>query len=404
MRISRASRSCKRRYTGSSVGVIVLQPASTPKATIPMGRTRYELLTAGSSRFAPFPRCLLPVDDLDPAIQAVSFLVAAERGRPLLALTHRAHLLRGSALQHQDATNRLRSPLPETDIVLARAALVGVPFEPDSGIRIRREIARVRREHVVVLRGNVAAVELEVDDQLVEQIRRCADAGLENVETAAVAERARGGAARILPGRGTRLENGKRVAAVTTGQRQCEDASEQRAGSKHVPDPQGWSVYKNLRIVVNAIPASRPRERPPHRLTHVADSRFDALLDVPVARDRPEHAPSPFARREDQERTVRRVARRLVELSATTQHAEELVVREVERRDPEISLRVVAAMHDREKPAVRRDTRAGVVVPVKRHALRCGTGVRIRRDAIDLRRPAAIGHEVDRLAVRRPRG
>src|SRR5690606_19642975 len=148
------------------------------------------------------------------------------------------------------------------------------------------------------------------------------------------------------------------------------------------------SVYKNLRIVVNAIPASRSRERPPHRLPHVADARFDSLLDAAVARDHPEHAPTPLARREDQLRTVRRVAWRFVELAAATQHIVKAVVHEIEGRDSEIALRLLAAMHDGKESSIRRDTRAGVVVPVERHALRRRTHVRIRRDAIDLRRSA----------------
>src|SRR5690606_15356818 len=137
-----------------------------------------------------------------------------------------------------DATNRLRSTLPEADIVLPRAALVGVALEPHLCIRVRREITGVRGEDIVVLGRDIAAVVLEVDDELVEQVALRVPLVLD-AEAAAVPERIRRRPVRALTGGGARFEIGERAAAVTTAQHDgTEDASQQGAGSNHFRNPQ----------------------------------------------------------------------------------------------------------------------------------------------------------------------
>src|SRR5690606_41625225 len=103
------------------------------------------------------------------------------------------------------------------------------------------------------------------------------------------------------------------------------------------------SSDKNLRIVVNNLPASRPREGPPHRLSDIADARFDLLLDAPVARDGREDASAAVARRVDQHGAVRRIARRLVELPAAAQHLDQAVAPQIGGGDPKVALSLIAA-------------------------------------------------------------
>src|SRR5690606_4149874 len=106
------------------------------------------------------------------------------------------------------------------------------------------------------------------------------------------------------------------------------------------------SFYNNLRIVVNGLPTSRPRERSPHGLADIPGSRFDLLLDAPVAGDGREHALAACSRRVDQHGAVRRVARRLVELPAPAQHRDRIVAAQIDARDAKVALRPIAAMHD----------------------------------------------------------
>src|SRR5690606_4593641 len=122
----------------------------------------------------------------------------------------------GSALQHQHPAHRLRTPLAEADIVLPRAALVGVTLEAHLDVRIRRKVLTVRGEHLVVLRRHVAAIEIEIDDPLLQETLAAVEIVLEDTDSAPFAERARRRARRAAA-RGAaraRLEIGQRVRAI----------------------------------------------------------------------------------------------------------------------------------------------------------------------------------------------
>src|SRR5512134_160629 len=111
----------------------------------------------------------LPIHELDAAIQAPRFLVAARLRRTLFAIAHGRELLGSSALQHQHTAHGLRAALAETDVVLAAAALVGMPFEPKLHVRVLRELLAVSLKLRVELGQDVGRVVVEVHDELTKQ-------------------------------------------------------------------------------------------------------------------------------------------------------------------------------------------------------------------------------------------
>jgi hypothetical protein len=90
-------------------------------------------------------------------------LVTAFDGGPLLAVAHRRELRFGHALQHERAPDCLGAPLTQADVVLARAALVGMAFQPRSSRRVLHQVGRVRGHDVDVFRPDLAAVVGKVD-------------------------------------------------------------------------------------------------------------------------------------------------------------------------------------------------------------------------------------------------
>src|SRR6185312_6910295 len=109
---------------------------------------------------------LLRIDDLDTTVLRPGRFIAARGGWALFAIAHRRELRIRRTLQQQRATHGLRAPLAETDVVLARAALVRVPFEAHLRARRRSEMLRVRRDDIGALAPNLAAIEVEVDGAL----------------------------------------------------------------------------------------------------------------------------------------------------------------------------------------------------------------------------------------------
>ena len=62
--------------------------------------------------------------------------------------------------------DRVGALLAERDVVLARAALVGVALQRDARVAVGREVLRMRLDDRLVLVGDREAVELEVDAAL----------------------------------------------------------------------------------------------------------------------------------------------------------------------------------------------------------------------------------------------
>src|SRR5690606_19300467 len=76
------------------------------------------------------------VDDLDAAVTTVRVFALSARGRLLFAVRDGRDLAVGDAVEHQHATHGLCAAVAETDVVLARAALVGVPLERHTRVRV----------------------------------------------------------------------------------------------------------------------------------------------------------------------------------------------------------------------------------------------------------------------------
>src|SRR5688572_26659310 len=115
----------------------------------------------GSSRRIGFSA---PVDELDAAVLLVGRLVAARRRRTLFTVAHRRKLGVPRALQHQGPPDGLRPPFGQRDVVLARTALVGVSLDADLHAARAGQELRMRVDERGVLRPDVAAVEVEIDD------------------------------------------------------------------------------------------------------------------------------------------------------------------------------------------------------------------------------------------------
>src|SRR6516164_6727820 len=156
MRAVRASRSLSLMLTGSSSGGVDAQPAST--ASRLAGKANKMSLRMGE-----LLRKLLQIHDLHPAILGPGGLVASGDGGPLGPVAHRGDLSVGRPLQEQRPAHRLRAPLAEADVVLARAALVRMAFEAHVDVRIGAQVFRVRRHDVGALTANIAVVEIEID-------------------------------------------------------------------------------------------------------------------------------------------------------------------------------------------------------------------------------------------------
>src|SRR5229473_2332702 len=131
----------------------------------------------------------------------------------------------------------------------------------------------------------------------------------------------------------------------------------------------------------------------PGRLTHVARRDAEALLDAAVGRHRREHAASADHRGEQDHAPVGSKARRLVAIAVGNDL--HLTVREIEQRYLELAF-------------VKRDVGEGLAVwtQARRHIIAALEGDALRlaaggRHAVDRRAAAAIGGEVDPLAVAR---
>src|SRR5688572_6506447 len=106
--------------TGSSSGETAQPPRNNEGSAA--ARTTKRLLMTDLAE-------LLEVHDLDAAIERIGLFVAACDRRALLPVAHRRELRLGHTLQQQRAAHRLAAALAETDVVFARAALVGMTFQ-----------------------------------------------------------------------------------------------------------------------------------------------------------------------------------------------------------------------------------------------------------------------------------
>src|SRR5579862_1348078 len=109
----------------------------------------------------PSARESVQIDDVDTAILRPGRLGMSGHRRTLLTVAYGGDLRIRHALQHQRLPHRLGTPLAETDIVFARATLIGVAFQTHTHARIGGQVFGVRRQYRVVVRLDLAAVKIE---------------------------------------------------------------------------------------------------------------------------------------------------------------------------------------------------------------------------------------------------
>src|SRR5690606_24442981 len=108
------------------------------------------------------------IDQVGAPVLGVGGLVGPGGARTLLAEAHRFHLRVGHAERRHRPPHRFGALLPEREVVLTTAALVGVALDHDAARRIREQVARMRVDGRSELVAHDEAVEVEVDAALRE--------------------------------------------------------------------------------------------------------------------------------------------------------------------------------------------------------------------------------------------
>src|SRR5690606_22955524 len=159
IRSSRPSSSVSFCTTGSSSGGVLAQPTSSAHAA--SGRNDRE---RSACSFIIMSGCSARVDELDAAILRIRGLVAPLHCGALLAIAHGRNLRFGDSLQHQRTPYGLCAAFAQTDVVLARAAFVRVPFEADPPIRTAIQIFRMSGDDRDELGLDLGPVVVEVNN------------------------------------------------------------------------------------------------------------------------------------------------------------------------------------------------------------------------------------------------
>src|SRR3569623_2117023 len=135
-------------------------------------------------------------------------------------------------------------------------------------------------------------------------------------------------------------------------------------------------------------------QRRPYRLARIAFTSGKTLLHPAVGRHRRQYAAPFVAAGINEHPTIGRETGRLIE-AAIADDLERAVL-QIQRADLKT---IVAAGDQRQRLAVRRHRGPGIIPAFEAHALGTAAG---GRGAVELRRTAAVGREVNRLPVRRP--
>src|SRR5438105_2218954 len=124
--------------------------------------------TTGAPRapVAPSPRCSsgtgIENRDRAPVLRPAGDIIA-DCDRALLAVGNRAHALPLHAARNQIIARRLRATGTERDVVFARAALVGMPFDQEGVLRIGPQPLRLFLERRDGLGCELGRIRLEED-------------------------------------------------------------------------------------------------------------------------------------------------------------------------------------------------------------------------------------------------
>src|SRR5215470_6543887 len=117
-------------------------------------------------------RLLTRVDDVVAPVLGPRVFFVAGVARLLLAEAHSLDLRIAGPVELHHALDRFGAPLPERDVVLAAAALVGVALDGHLRALVRLQVLAVRLDQRLVLVLHVVAVELEIHAALREHVAR----------------------------------------------------------------------------------------------------------------------------------------------------------------------------------------------------------------------------------------
>src|ERR1043166_2451768 len=154
-----ASAACRRASVGDSLWPL---PSTGPP------KSAHAAISSVPDRMAKERARIALLHDLDAAVLLPGRFVVAHRRGPLFAVADDAELAGRHALELQGLLHRARAALAERDVVLARAALVGVAFEAHPGTRVLAQVLRPVGDHRLRFSLELARIEIEIDDVLVE--------------------------------------------------------------------------------------------------------------------------------------------------------------------------------------------------------------------------------------------
>ena len=106
------------------------------------------------------------VDDFYAPVQRVALFTLAGGGGPFLAETDDPNLLRRHAGGDHGLAHGIGAALAQRDVVLAAAALIGVPFQLGDDARIAGQGAGVGRDDRLAFRWDFGTVEAEVNNAI----------------------------------------------------------------------------------------------------------------------------------------------------------------------------------------------------------------------------------------------
>jgi len=111
----------------------------------------------------------LVLDEADSMLDMGFIDVMFQRGRLFFPVAYGAQLLTGRAKQTHELSHADGTAFAQSQIVLSRAAFIGMPFQGNCGAEILRQILGVRLEYRSILIEDDALVEIEVHGTFREQ-------------------------------------------------------------------------------------------------------------------------------------------------------------------------------------------------------------------------------------------
>src|SRR5690348_13541852 len=109
---------------------------------------------------------------MSPPVLLPARFVVLRAERMLLAPAHCLDAIAGNSQRNEILLRRIRAPLPQSEVVLFRAALVAVPLERYADLRIGTQELRIllQRRSGITANLRLVVIEVRVLDVLIEQV------------------------------------------------------------------------------------------------------------------------------------------------------------------------------------------------------------------------------------------